>query len=63
MSGSTFDHCDLSGAVFQESILEKADFRSAMHYSIDPGRNRLKKAKFSLAGLSGLLDQFDIVIE
>ncbi|MEI6884575.1 MAG: hypothetical protein WCO02_08810 [Bacteroidota bacterium] len=39
------------------------DFRSSFNYSIDPGMNRMKKAKFSLAGLVGLLDQYDIEVE
>ncbi|HUZ61183.1 MAG TPA: hypothetical protein VMU83_20575 [Hanamia sp.] len=33
--------------------LEKADFRSAFNYSIDPELNEIKKAKFSSDELSG----------
>ena len=58
-----FDNCDLSQAIFAHSILDKADFRTAYNYSIDPENNRLKKAKFSVAGISGLLDQYDIIIQ
>ena len=58
-----FDQCDLAQSIFINSILDKADFRTAYNYSIDPEKNRLKKAKFSLMAISGLLDQYDLVIE
>jgi fluoroquinolone resistance protein len=63
LTGSVFDNCDLANAIFQQSIIEKADFRSAYHYSINPDKNRIKKARFSMAGIAGLLDQYDIEIE
>ena len=63
LSDAIFDNCDLAQAFFTNTILEKADFRTAYHYSIDPENNRLKKAKFSLLGVSGLLDRYDIVIQ
>ena len=51
------------GAAFENTILEKADFRTSFNYSIDPGKNRIKKAKFSLAGIAGLLEKYDIEID
>jgi len=63
LSGSLFNNCDLAGALFQSANLEKADLRSSYNYSIDPERNRINKAKFSLIGISGLLDKYDIEIE
>jgi uncharacterized protein YjbI with pentapeptide repeats len=63
LTGSIFDRCDLAGAMFEDSILEKVDFRTAFHYSIDPIANRIKKARFSLSGIAGLLDRYDIEIE
>jgi fluoroquinolone resistance protein len=63
LRNSVFTDCDLSQAIFQNSNLEKVDFRSAYHYSLDPEKNRLKGATFSLAGISGLLDQYQINIE
>jgi fluoroquinolone resistance protein len=63
LSGAHFDHCDLSGALFENTILEKADLRTSFNYSIDPKRNRIKKAKFSAAGIIGLLDKYDIEVE
>ena len=48
--------------ISDQTILEKADFRTAKNYSIDPEQNRLKKAKFSLSGVVGLLRKYDIVV-
>jgi fluoroquinolone resistance protein len=62
LSASLFDNCDLSGTIFANTILEKADFRTAFNYSIDPSANRVKKARFSMAGLPGLLDKYGIEI-
>jgi len=63
LSSSIFDNCDFSGAVFDRTILEKADFRTSYNYSIDPETNRIKKAKFSVSGLTGLLAKYDIDVE
>lgn len=60
---STFENCDLAGATFDNSILEKVDFQTAYNYSIDPAINRIKKAKFSMSGIIGLLDKYDIEIK
>lgn len=58
-----FYNCDLARAVFSNTILEKADFRTSYNYSIDPELNRIRKAKFSSSGISGLLDKYDIEID
>jgi len=63
LTAARFEHCDLSGANFDNSNLEKADFRTAQHYSIDPERNRIKQALFSLDGVGGLLRKYNIDIE
>ena len=63
LSGSVFDGCDLARAVFKNTIIEKADFRTSFNYSIDPEANRIRKAKFSLSGIAGLLDKYDIEID
>lgn len=62
LSEAVLDNCDLTNAVFDNSILEKADLRTAYNYSIDPARNSIKKAKFSVTGIAGLLDNYDIEI-
>lgn len=63
LSGSMFDNCDLQNAIFENSILNKADLRTSFNYSINPEVNRLKKAKFSLSGLPGLLDQYELEVD
>ena len=61
--GSVFENCDLRLAIFDNSKLEKADFRGSVNYSIDPARNKLKKARFSLTGLPGLLEKYELDID
>jgi fluoroquinolone resistance protein len=63
LTGSTFDRCNMNRAVFSRTILEKVDFRTSYDYSIDPENNRIKKAKFSLLGIVGLLNKYDIQID
>jgi len=63
VSESIFDDCDLARAHFGNTTMEKTDFRTSINYSIDPEKNRVKKAKFSLSGVPGLLDKYGIEIE
>lgn len=63
LTGVIFDNCDLKNAAFDQTIIEKADFRTAVNYSIDPDNNKIKKAKFSILGLTGLLEKYNIEIE
>lgn len=63
LSNAVFDGCDLRGAIFDATTLERADFLNAYNYIIDPEKNRIKKAKFSQAGLAGLLARHNIVIQ
>lgn len=63
LSGSIFENCDLQRTIFYNTILQQADFTSSYNYSIDPERNRIKKAHFSRLGVVGLLDKYNIVIE
>lgn len=63
LSAAIFDNCDLLLAAFDHTNLEKTDFRTSFNFSIDPDINRMKKAKFTLSGLPGLLNKFDIDIE
>ena len=58
-----FDNCDLARAAFVHSNLEKADLRTARNYTFDPELNRMKGAKFSHFGVSGLLTKYDISME
>ena len=63
LTSSIFDVCDLMGASFDRTVLEKADFRTSRNFIIDPEKNKLKKAKFSVATLPGLLEKYNLVIE
>jgi uncharacterized protein YjbI with pentapeptide repeats len=62
LSQAKFIHCDLTRSIFDRTILDKADFSSAINFEINPERNRLKKAVFSSQGLLGLLTKYDLVI-
>jgi uncharacterized protein YjbI with pentapeptide repeats len=62
LSNAVFENCDLSGTKFEKTNLEKADLRTSFNYSIDPEINKIKKAKFSIEGIIGLLDKYDIEI-
>ena len=63
LAGAAFDNCDLLLATFMHTNLEKADFRSASNYSINPEINRIRNARFSIPGVTGLLTTYDIEIE
>ncbi len=63
LAGAVFENCDLTDALFEATILNKADLTSALGYRIDPQKNSIKKTKFSLQGLPGLLANYDIVIK
>ncbi len=63
LTNSIFNTCDLSRAIFENTILEKADFRTSFNFTIDPENNRIKKAKFSVQSLAGLLHNYDIEVE
>ncbi len=63
LRGSVFENCDFMRATFDKTVLEKTDFSSSFNYSIDPEKNRIRKARFSLAGVAGLLNKYDIEIE
>jgi hypothetical protein len=51
------------GAIFDNSLLEKTDFRTARNYSIHPEKNKLRKTRFSNDGLAGLLSHLDLLID
>lgn len=60
---AVFEQCNLKSTVFEDTNLEKADFRTAYNFVINPKKNTITKAKFSLLNVSGLLADFNIVIE
>jgi len=58
-----FSNCNLNRAFFDRTTLKNADFRTSYNFTIDPDNNNIKKAKFSIYGLPGLLGKYDIKIE
>ena len=63
LTGAAFENCNLQRVIFDNTNLEMVDLRTSFNYSIDPERNKLKKAKFSATGIMGLLDKYKIIIE
>lgn len=63
LTNAVFGNCNLSLAVFERTVLDAADLRTAYNFSIDPENNRVKKAKFSMQNIVGLLDKYGIVVE
>ena len=63
LSGCKLEQCDLQRAIFDTTNLEKTDFRTATNYSINPERNKIKGALFSMPDVTGLLDVYAIHIE
>ncbi len=62
-SSALFERCDLMNAQFLHTNLKSADLRTAFNYTIDPEVNPVRKARFSLAGVAGLLGKYGVVIE
>ncbi len=63
LTSAVLNHSNFLDARFIQTNLEKADFRHAINYGIDPTQNKLKKAQFSPDGLDGLLTVFGIVVK
>tara|TARA_R110000744_G_scaffold12861_2_gene37887 strand:- start:298 stop:510 length:213 start_codon:yes stop_codon:yes gene_type:complete len=62
LTETQFESCDLQSAIFENSNLEKVDFRTAFHYTFDPEKNKITRAKFSKEGALGLLKKYNIQI-
>ena len=58
-----FINCNLNRAFFDRTVLKNADLRTSYNFIIDPDSNNIKKARFSVQGLPGLLVKYDIRIE
>jgi fluoroquinolone resistance protein len=63
LTQAVFHECELLRAIFENTTLEKADLYRAYDYLIDPLQNKIKRARFATAGVAGLLQKFDILIE
>ena len=60
LMGANFESSDLKNSRFQNCNLNFTSFKNAKNYSINPNENNVKKAKFSLPEIIGLLDIFDL---
>ena len=58
-----FESCPLLDANFEQTNLVEADFRTALHFTIEPTENQIDKAKFSMDGLTGLLRKYNLTIQ
>jgi uncharacterized protein YjbI with pentapeptide repeats len=63
ITGVMFNNCNLHKSVFTDTVANKTDFSTSYNFTIDPEKNKLKKAVFSEAGLKGLLTRYEIVIK
>lgn len=63
LSGAIFQECSLAGTVFQNTQLKGADLRTATGFIIDPERNQLRQARFSLSGLLGVVAKYELLVE
>ncbi|WP_020600827.1 pentapeptide repeat-containing protein [Spirosoma panaciterrae] len=60
--GTLFTNCNLELTKFEGNDLSQVDFSSSYNLIISPEDNKLKKARFSLHNLPGLLTKYDLVI-
>jgi uncharacterized protein YjbI with pentapeptide repeats len=61
--GAVFDLSSFSETLFHACDLEKASFRGARGYAIDPRANKIAKAVFSVPEVLSLVECFGIRIE
>ncbi|HAY56647.1 MAG TPA: hypothetical protein DCX49_04365 [Flavobacteriales bacterium] len=60
LEGLAFDGVDLTRALFGQTKLAGADFRTATGWRIRPDENRIRGAKFRRDDLSGLVEGWDL---
>jgi len=56
-------NCNLCGTIFTETDLREADLRGSVNCFIDPSKNKMRGAKFSLSEAAGLLAAFGVELE
>ncbi len=62
LSESEFEGSDLLGSFFSETVLLKTNFTGAENFEIDPTKNLIKGAKFSVNGALSLLNKFGVIV-
>jgi fluoroquinolone resistance protein len=63
LTNAVFNHADLLNAKFDGTLLDGADFTTAENIQLDPERNKIRKAKFNLQSLPGLLVKYQIKVD
>ncbi|MFA6817204.1 MAG: pentapeptide repeat-containing protein [Lentisphaeria bacterium] len=63
LSKSVFSNCDFTNATFSKTNVEGVNFATSYGYALDPEQNQIRKAKFDLQGVLGLLTKYDIVVK
>lgn len=63
LTKSCFNYSILKNAIFEQSILNRVDFRFASSYTINPSINKIDEAYFSRTDIDGLLAHHNIKIE
>ncbi|QRR02443.1 pentapeptide repeat-containing protein [Dyadobacter sandarakinus] len=63
LSKCTIERCDLDAAIFSYTNLSGLDFTTNYNFSIDPEINTLKKTKFTVHSLPGLLTKYNLDIQ
>lgn len=61
-TSAKFEGTDFSGSTFNHCNLQKADFREALNYTLNPSENNVKGALFSNPEVLSLLTPFKIKI-
>ncbi len=62
LKSADFSASNLDAAIFENTDLSGADMSSALNFNINPERNRLASAHFSMQNLEQLLAQYEIKI-
>lgn len=62
LTGAVYKDCNLELARFGENNLTQADFSTSFNLRLNLDANTVKKARFSLHNLPGLLEKYDLVI-
>ena len=63
LSKCTFLNCDFYEALFAGTDLSGTDLSACINFIIDPELNKIKRARFSLQSLPGLLQRYEISVE
>lgn len=55
--------CNFDKSIFENTHLVKANLKGSYNFYIDPDRNMVKQAVFSLQAIQGLLYKYQIILE